>query len=96
MIRVHEIGSEQAHSEVSIQVQIETATNHEPGYVTVSEDFGRQAMLAPESFEKRGKIVRAKSYLRASGDVEEFGLVNSGSHSGVTAAPLPTTVDGQS
>jgi hypothetical protein len=96
MIRVHEIGSEQAHSEVSIQVQIEAATNHEPGCLTVSEDFRRQAMLAPESFEKRGKIVRAKSYLRASGDVEEFGLVNSGSHSGVTAAPLPATVDGQS
>src|ERR1035438_2140220 len=53
-------------------------------------------MLAPESFEKRGKIVRTKSYLRPSGDVEEFGAVNSGSHPGLAATPLPTAVDGQS
>src|ERR1019366_4591438 len=53
-------------------------------------------MLAPESFEKRGEIVRTKSYLRPSGDVEEFGAVNSGSHPGLAATPLPTAVDGQS
>ena len=40
MIRVYEISSEQAHSEVSAQVQIETAASHEPGYVIVPEDFG--------------------------------------------------------
>jgi hypothetical protein len=96
MIRVNEIGSNQAHRPVSAQVQIETATGHEPGLVTVPEHFGPQSMLAAEHFEKRGKIARAKSYLRPSGDVEEFGLVNSGRHPDVTAAPLPTAVDGQS
>ena len=96
MIRVHEIGSEQAHSEVSGQVQIETATRHEPDFAIVTEHFRRQAMLAPEDLEKRGKIVRAKSYFRPSGEVEEFDLVNSGSHPGLAAAPLPTAVDGQS
>src|ERR1019366_3016760 len=53
-------------------------------------------MLAHESFEKRGKIVRAKSHLRPSGDVEEFAAVNSGNSPGLAAAPLPTAVDCQS
>src|SRR5208337_2802572 len=96
MIRVHEIGSSQAHRPVSAQVQIETAAGHEPRFVIVPEDFGSQAMLAAENFEKRGKIVRAISYLRPSGDIEEFGMVNSGSHPVVTTAPLPAAVDGHS
>src|SRR5664279_63101 len=53
-------------------------------------------MLAHENFEKRGNIVGAKSYLRPSGDVEEFGVANTGSYPGVAAAPLPTAVDCQS
>src|SRR5580658_11040419 len=96
MIGVHEIGSQQAPSEVSGEVQIETATCHEPDFVIVPEDFRRQAMLAHESFEKRGKIVVTKSYLRPSRDIEELYLVNSGSHPGVAAAPLTTAVQGQS
>jgi hypothetical protein len=53
MIRVHEIGSEQTQSEVSVQVQIETAASHEPKFVVAPEDFGPQAMPAHENFEKR-------------------------------------------
>src|ERR1019366_8768503 len=53
-------------------------------------------MPAHESFEKRGKIVVTKGYLRPTGEVEEFAVVNSVVHLGLTAAPLPTDVAGQS
>src|ERR1700677_335744 len=95
MVGVHEIGSQQTPSEVSGEVQIETSTCHEPDCVIVPEDFGPQAMLAHESFEKRGKIMVTKSYLRPSRDIEELYLVNSGSPPGVPAAPLTTAVQGQ-
>jgi len=53
-------------------------------------------MLSHQSFEKRGKVAVTKSDLGPRGDVEEFDLVDSGSHSRVTAAPLTTAVDRQS
>src|ERR1700691_786435 len=53
-------------------------------------------MLAHESFEKRGKVVVTKSYLRPGGEVEEFGSVDSGRHPGVTTAPLSAAVPCQS
>src|ERR1039458_3588870 len=53
-------------------------------------------MPAHESFEKRGKIVVTKGYLRPTGEVEEFAVVNSVVHPFLPAAPLPTDVGGQS
>ena len=88
VIREHEVGSEQTQSEVPVQVPIETAPSHEPNLGIAPEDFGRQAMLTHESFEKRGKMAAAKGYLRPTGDVEEFAVVNSRSHSALTTAPI--------
>ena len=50
MIREHEIGSDQTPFEAPGQAQIQTAAGHEADFVIISEDFGRQAVLAPESF----------------------------------------------
>src|SRR5208283_792988 len=53
-------------------------------------------MLAHESFEKRGEIVVTKGYLRPSGEVEEFTVVNPVVQPALAAAPLPTDVARQS
>src|SRR3984885_1665392 len=95
MIRVHEIGADQTQSEVSLQVQVKTAASHEPDFVIVPEDVRRQAMLAHQSFKKRGKIVGAKSQLGTAGDVEEFDVVNASGDATPAAAPVVTAVGRQ-
>src|SRR5580658_4773328 len=96
MIRKQVIGADQAQSEVPIQVQIETAAGHETDFVIASEDFGGQAMLAHESFEKRRKMAATESYFRPGGKVEEFGIVNSHGDPSFPAAQIRADVARQS
>lgn len=53
-------------------------------------------MLAHQSFEKRGKMVRAESDLGTGREVEKLDLVNSGRHPAIAASPLATAVKCQS
>src|ERR1700721_2419274 len=95
MIREHEIRSDQTQGPMAVQVQVETAASHETDFVIASKEFGRQAMRAYESFEKRGKTGRAKGILGPTGKFVEFGVGNSLGQPSLTAAQVRAGVAGQ-